>query len=263
MKNIFEHVIQNPEIKYKHAKGMRDVYGREFHQFHELLLFISGNAYFTTEQKTVKLKPYTLVVIPENTFHTFHINGEEEDYERYVFNFHSASELAPLILQNMKRVAIVESLPKSLIEDFCSLDDNKFSELEKEILIKAKLISILVELGHITLSEEDMNSTFSKITTKCLDYINQNLTSPLSVTDIAKKLNYSRSSITHSFKVDLDIPIYKYIVQKKLILAHKDIKRGVSATEVSLKYAFSDYSCFFRHYKKYFGFAPSQKSKPW
>lgn len=263
MKNIFERVIQNPDIKYKHAKGMRDIYGREFHQFHELFLFISGDAYFTTERKTVKLKPYSLVVIPENTFHSFHVNGEEEDYERYVFNFHSTSELAPLISQNMKKATVVESLPDSLIKDFCSLDDNKFSDLEKDILIKAKLISILVELGHVIPSEEDLSSTFNKITTKCLDYINKNICEPLSVTDIANKLNYSRSSITHSFKVDLDIPIYKYIVQKKLILADKDIKRGVSATEVSQKYAFSDYSCFYRHYKKYFGFAPSQNSTLW
>lgn len=263
MKNIFERIIQNPDIKYKHAKGMRDIYGREFHQFHELFLFISGSAYFTTEQKAVKLKPYSLVVIPENTFHSFHVSGEENDYERYVFNFHTTSELTPLISQNITKVAVVENLPQSIISDFCSLDDNKFSDLEKDILIKAKLISILVELGHIIPNNEDLSSNFSKITTKCLDYINQNIFSSLSVTDIAKELNYSRSSITHSFKTDLDISIYKYIVQKKLTLAHKDIKRGLSAKEVSQKYAFSDYSCFYRHYKKHFGFAPSQKSSPW
>ena len=64
MDNTFASIIQTSDIKYKHAKGMRDVYGKEFHQFHELFLFIGGNAVFTTEHTAVELRPYTLIVIP-------------------------------------------------------------------------------------------------------------------------------------------------------------------------------------------------------
>lgn len=263
MKDTFEHIIQTPDIKYKHAKGMRDIFGKEFHQFHEMFLFISGDAFFTTEQKTVKLKPYTLVVIPENTFHSFHVNGNEADYERYVLNFYNTKELDPLISKNMTCVSMIESLPDSITRDFIALDDNKYSDYEKKLLTPTKLLSVLVELGHLIPSEENISSKFSKITTSCLNYINQNLCSPLTVADLSRNLNYSRSSITHTFKADLDISPYKYIIQKKLIYAHKDISSGMPATEASQKYAFSDYSCFFRHYKKYFGFSPSEKSSKW
>ena len=262
MKNTFAHVIHTSDIKYKHAKGMRDIYGKEFHQFHELFLFIGGNAVFTTEHTAVELEPYTLIVIPENTFHSFHVNGNEADYERYVFNFYN-TEGTSVICQKMTDVSIIKSLPDSIIRDFTSLDDERYSDFEKELLAPGKLLSVLVELGHLIPSEERISSSFSAITTNCLKHINKNICSPLSVAELSEQLNYSRSSITHAFKTDLDIPPYKYIVEKKLIYAHKDITSGLSATEAARKYGFSDYSCFYRHYKKLFGTAPSSKSSKW
>jgi AraC-like DNA-binding protein len=264
MKNTFEHMIHTPNIKYKHAKGMRDIFGKEFHQFHELFLFISGDAFFVTEQKTVKLKPYSLVIIPENSFHSFQVNGNEADYERYVFNFYNTKEIDQLISQSMGKIRIIESLSDNIINDFISLDNNKFSDFEKKFLILSKLISVLIEMGHLLPREEETDSNFSKITIKCLSYINKNICSPLTVTDLSKILNYSRSSILHSFKSDLNISVYKYIIEKKLIYAHKDIQSGAtSATQACQKYGFSDYSCFYRHYKKYFGASPSEKSSRW
>ena len=263
MKNTFEHIVQTADIKYKHAKGMRDIFGKEFHQFHEIFLFVGGEAFFTTEQKTVKLKPYTLIVIPENTFHSFHVLGDEADYERYVFNFYNIGEFDQMIFKNMTCVNVIESLPDSIINDFTCLDDNKYSFSEKKFLAAAKLMSVLVELGHLNPSEKYTSSTFSKITQKCLKYINQNLYSPLTVADISNNLNYSRSSVIHAFKADLHIPPYKYIIEKKLIYAHKDIISGISPTEVCSKYGFSDYSCFYRHYKKHFGSSPSVKFSKW
>ena len=259
MKNTFAHIIQTPTVKYKHAKGMRDVFGKEFHQFHEIFLFISGNASFTTEEQTVKLKPYTIIVIPENTFHSFHVIGDEADYERYVFNFNHSKEIDQLA-RTMQSIIIIESPPDNIISDFLTPDNTKYSDTEKRILISSKLLSILIELGHLIPKKEKTSTNLNDITVQCLNYINSNIYSPLTVAHISKNLNYSRSCISHTFKKDLNVPLYKYITEKKLIFAHKDIKSGIPATTVSKKYAFADYSCFFRHYKKYFGFPPSSKN---
>ena len=263
MKNVFEHVIHTPDIKYKHAKGMRDVFGKEFHRFHEIFLFVGGEAFFTTEQKTIRLKPYTLITIPENTFHSFHVVGDEADYERYVLNFYNTKKTNELIIKNMTRVSVIERLPACILTDLASLDDNKYSDHEKKTLTAAKLLCVLVELGHLVPCEEDRSSKFSRTTTKCLDYINQNLCSSLTVAELSKKLNYSRSALTHAFKADLEMPLYRYIIEKKLIYAHKEINAGVSATEAARKYGFSDYSCFYRHYKNYFGASPSERPSKW
>ena len=263
MKNTFANIIQTPSIKYKHAKGMRDIFGKEFHLFHELFLFIGGNAFFATEKSKIKLKPYTLIVIPENTIHSFQVDGDEADYERYIFNFYSTKELSQPISRNMNRVSIIEAPPQSLIDDFMVPDNSKYSSEEKELLVMAKLTAVLVELGYCIPSVESISTQFGEITEQCLLYIGQNIHRPLSVEDISKELHYSRSGIMRAFKHDLHMPPYKYIVEKKLIYAHKDIRAGKTATEVSQKYGFSDYSCFYRHYKKHFGVSPSEKDTKW
>ena len=61
----------------------------------------------------------------------------------------------------------------------------------------------------------------------------------------------------------MKISIYRYIILKKLAFAQIDIKKGVPVTEVCYKYGFSDYSCFYRHYKKVFGVCPSDQTAKW
>ncbi|MBQ4557590.1 MAG: AraC family transcriptional regulator [Clostridia bacterium] len=48
-----------------------------------------------------------------------------------------------------------------------------------------------------------------------------------------------------------------YINAKRLIFAKEKIKAGMPAGEVASSCGFSDYSSFYRAYKKYFSYAPS------
>lgn len=263
MKQVFEHIAKTPDIKFKHAKGMRDIFGKEFHQYHEIFLFISGDVSFTTEQETFRLTPYTLIIIPANTFHSFHVHGDEADYERYLLNFYNVKDIDLLILKNMDRISVISSPPNQIINDLISLDHDKYSDFEKELLLQARLTSILIEIGHIVPATTQITTKNSKITTACLKYINQNIHERITVDSLSKALNYSRSSITHAFSSDLKIPLYKYIIEKKLMHAHIDILNGMLPSTVCQKYSFSDYSCFYRHYKKRFGVSPSARIQSW
>ena len=42
--NVFAEFIHTKSAMFKHAKGMRDIFGLEFHPFHEIFLFIDGDA---------------------------------------------------------------------------------------------------------------------------------------------------------------------------------------------------------------------------
>jgi len=142
MNQIFEHIVKTPDIKFKHAKGMRDIFGKEIHQYHEIFLFIGGDATFITEYESFKLKPYTLIIIPQNTFHCFDVHGDEADYERYILNFYSVDGLDMIINKAMSCISVISSTTKRLIDDFLFMDNNGYTESEKEILIYSKLISI-------------------------------------------------------------------------------------------------------------------------
>ena len=66
MSEEFARVIVTRDIRFKHAKGMRDIYGKELHVYHEIFFFIAGDAEFVSELGTRKLSPFTTVIIPKD-----------------------------------------------------------------------------------------------------------------------------------------------------------------------------------------------------
>lgn len=242
---------------------MRDIFGREFHPYHELFLFLGGEAFFITEQKRIKLTPHTLIVIPQNTFHCFTVEGDEADYERVVFNFYSENGLGTLFPLALEGVRVIDFPSADMLRAFLAPDGDKYTPTQKKALVQAKLTEILVELCHVLPPQKRPQSEISPLTASCLEYIQKHIQSKISAEVLSAQLNYSMSSITHTFKAELNISLYKYIIEKKLICAHIDIQSGMPAAAVCEKYAFSDYSCFYRHYKKRFGVAPTKNSRQW
>ena len=94
-----------------------------------------------------------------------------------------------------------------------------------------------------------------------MKYINNNLHKHFTITTLAIEFHISESHLAHVFKKDLHIPIHKYILEKRLILANKRIRNSENATQVAVECGFRDYSGFYKQYKKMFGMSPS-KSYP-
>ena len=72
-------------------------------------------------------------------------------------------------------------------------------------------------------------------------------------------MNVSPSTLTHSFKKDMNISVYRYILKKRLVLAQQKILSGEPAQKAALDCGFNDYSGFYKQYKKTFGIAPSRQ----
>ena len=140
------------------------------------------------------------------------------------------------------------------------IKDNK-SQGDKEKLLKAIFTEILMDLKYnyndIAVTEHTTDRTVVKI----IDYINENFIRNITVDSIAKHLNFSKTYISHKFKEVMHISIYKYILQKKLIRAHKLISEGTNAVDAALLCGFNEYSGFYKVYKKHFGFSPSKTRK--
>ena len=69
----------------------------------------------------------------------------------------------------------------------------------------------------------------------------------------------SRSYVQNVFSQHMHIGLKTYIMQKKIYAAHADLGRGLGPSEVCEKYAFGDYSVFYRLYKKTFHTSPGSK----
>ena len=251
--------IQTGEIFFKYAKGKSQMTGKEFHTYYEIVFFISGNVEFIYEKGKETLYPNTAVIIPKETFHQFNILGVENDYTRCVFNFKSVSELDQLILTKLSKIMLIRNDKiNELFKSLMTIETLNISENETNILLKALFAEILVAINKESSVSQRHSKSFNAKVEAALSLINQNLNEPLTLPDIASALNISESYLSHIFKKDMHISVHKYILQKRLLAAHKKIEDSIPPVQAAYESGFNDYSGFYTQFKKTFGVSPSK-----
>lgn len=96
---------------------------------------------------------------------------------------------------------------------------------------------------------------------KVLSYINSNLAQKITLTDTARYFYTSERTITREFQKNLGISFYRYVTQRRLLLAQNLIFNGIPMKEICLQTGFTDYPTFFRAFKNEFGISPRQMKK--
>lgn len=260
MQSKFSKFVYDDRCTYKHAKGTSAAPSREFHNYHEILLFVGGKTTFLTEEKRISLSPYQTVIIPKETYHQF-LNERDEEYHRCVFSFYDIPEYEELIKKCMRYPRVIEAgeEQKMLFRKMNETIDADCSEKEKQILMHALLAIVLSEASHGNQTVKEGRKP-SEITAKSIEYINEGLCGRISIPELSKRLNVSVSTLTQTFRRDMNISVYQYILRKKLILARQKIRDGESATTAAMLCGFNDYSSFYKQYKKMFGASPSEKN---
>lgn len=245
---------------FKYAKGASNRTGREFHPYHEIVYFMGENAYLYSDILQTPIKPDTVIVIPKETYHQLNIIGDPESYLRCVLNFGDIPELEALIGKSMNRLYILSEVKSGisfLFEKLIKTAEDNCSDGEKAVILKSVLSLILSELEGGKISEN--SSLLNPFIQKSIKYIEDNIAENFRVRDIARFLNVSESLVSHIFKKEMNVPIHRYILEKRLTIACQKILSGTPATVAAYECGFNDYSNFYRQYKKNFGFPPSSK----
>lgn len=256
MQKLFSNSIRAEGILCKHARGISERSGKEFHLFHEIIYFLGGDAEFISENLHMGLKPETLILIPKETYHQMIIHGDQQCYYRCLLQFPDSRELSGLIRENMTGI-LAFSADREIKYLFGKLI-TACSEGEP-VLLKAVLTLLLDSLKSKSAisGEENLQTDLIKQAT---GYINQNIAGKILIADIAAQCHVSESTLCHVFKKEMNIPIHKFIIKKRLVSAHHKIASGRSATAAALECGFNDYSGFYKQYKKAFGFSPSKNN---
>jgi len=258
-----ENRMTKDALLFRYAKGQSLTDAPEIHPYHEILYFMGDTATFLTKKEKLPLKPGVLLLIPKESYHQFAIPNQDL-YERCVLNFPDLAELSDLIASIMTEIqilsnpnAIIRQLFHRLIQSF----SEPISEEEQKILLYGIFSQLLLELKlqsgtRTTLSTHHENPLIAE----ALRWIDRNYQTPVTLSEIAKSLRVSPSSLSHAFREELGISVYRYITEKRLIAAHHLISRGMPPSEAYLQCGWSDYSSFYRAYKKMFRTKPSETS---
>lgn len=89
-------------------------------------------------------------------------------------------------------------------------------------------------------------------------YIEANLGEHITLEDTAKHFYVSVSTITQLFRHKMGISFYRCVTQRRLIAAKSLIQQGEILEDVGRSVGFTDYSSFYRAFKKEFGITPRQ-----
>lgn len=255
-RNKFAAQIQTKEILFRCARGVYEQSEKEFHMKHEMIFLLEGEAEFVSEYGRMKLTPHTGILIPGGTIHQCIYPTDEESLLRCGFQFGEVSELSELIGQKCEQIMLLKNERISeLFLQLAQLPFQRISQVEKELMLKAYLVMVLV---HINRNAEEAVAKLSSITDSAISYINDNLKKELSLQILSEQLHVSSSYLSHTFKNDMKISVHKYILNRRLVQAQRLLQQAYSPAQAAEECGFRDYSNFYLQYKKRFGAAPSQ-----
>lgn len=252
---------------------IKDQTKREFsynyHDFHKVIIFLSGKAAYHIEGKSYYLKPWDILLVNRHAIHKPEIDFSVP-YERFVLwirNDIKSTELLRCFQKAIDRSYNLirldsdtqEKLKQLLYELEAALKDKKFGS---ELLGSALFTQFMVYVNRIFLEKQYIYdarsySSDSQIE-ELLRYINHNLTEDLSIETLARKYYLSKYHMMRKFKEETGYTVHNYIISKRLLLARTKISEGTPILKAAQLSGFSDYTTFSRAYKKQFGIAPSQ-----
>ena len=252
---------------------IKDQTKREFsyhyHDFHKVIIFLSGKAAYHIEGKSYYLKPWDILLVNRHAIHKPEIDFSVP-YERFVLWIRDDIKSTELLRCFQKAIDrsynlirldsdTQEKLKQLLYELEAALKDEKFGS---KLLGSALLTQFMVYVNRIFLEKQYIYdarsySSDSQIE-ELLRYINHNLTEDLSIETLARKYYLSKYHMMRKFKEETGYTVHNYIISKRLLLARTKISEGTPILKAAQLSGFSDYTTFSRAYKKQFGTAPSQ-----
>lgn len=146
-------------------------------------------------------------------------------------------------------------------------NESSKSELEQEIKNSIELLILSLTASESTEKEKraesfDLYSHRQTLTEDIIGYINDNISSQVTLSDISDRFSYSKSSIKRIFKAETGKSVINYMLDLRLKKAKELLAdRNLSVCEITSKLGFSNIYYFSKFFKDRTGQSPSKYRK--
>lgn len=143
----------------------------------------------------------------------------------------------------------------TVLGDMCEIDG-------KAPLAAPRLLSKWIELmlalqDALAAPQRAVSRPEGRVPEAVMRYVEENISRPISLSDIAGALFISKYHMSHVFKRETGISVGEAVLRRKVEHADTLLAAGVPAHRVSEMVGFNHYSAFFRIYKRIKGRAPT------
>jgi len=256
--NAFVNEIKAENLYFKHALGKSELHGDEFHDHDEIVYYIGGGARLVSRDVRLELSSGSIVFIPREHFHHFTYENEE-NYQRCILHYKGEGEISLLMREVASDVKVISDPGKhsiGIFEHLMTCAERTIGEREGELLLRSAFTALLID-EKLFGEKSEAGERVCSVTRAALAFIDDNYAKSIDLSDIASAIGVSVSTLSHVFSRELSVSVYKYVTEKRLSSIRALLAAGVPLGEAAEKSGFSDYSAFYRLYKRKYGESPS------
>lgn len=235
------------------------------HDLYEILFFVEGDSKFVIEGKEYFLESGDIIIVRKHEMHRVYHNTNAK-YQRLVlfvepgfFQLHNCANYEAQFLN--AQMGIANRIKSDYVRS-CGLYDafkrlRRYSgdaTLENGPVVEAIVMEILYlinRVGHFSSSDEHDSQVVQMIS-----YINNHYTEDIDLDTLEKKFFTSKYHLCKIFRKATGLTIHDYIRRKRLSRVRELRQKGKSISDAAMLSGFSDYSSFYRTYKKLMGCSP-------
>jgi AraC-like DNA-binding protein len=249
------------ELSYLELKYSSVFYECSQKHYHNMLCILAlkdGSAKIIIEDKEITLEKNKLVIINPNEVHFSVLDEYSRNYYVIYIDRTWYRTLQELVFNTDDVIALSnEIFDLKISEDFFELFEYLYLDnesMEKEL----KLLEFLNKIFNKYVDENIVlkidNGT--KIAKEFKIYIENNISSKLTLTQISKALGFSPYHIIRVCNQDFGLSANAYIVNKRVHRAKKMISQGMDISQVAIEVGFYDQSHLTNIFKKVFAITP-------
>jgi len=288
MKQYFRHKIENLLVVSKIITVHYFEFGKNFmttgesHNFWELVYADKSDVDCIADNKRVTLREGEMLFHKPNEFHAIAANGKNApnvliisfECKSEAMSFYEDRKISPSRRNLQFLYAILEEAKKTFDIPFSDPNAKKIELLPSptlggQQLIKNYLEIFLIDVMRSMTETESGNKTFlkdrafdKKPVANVVKVLSENVFLPLSIDQICKKTNYSRSYLFREFKAETGKSIIQYFIDLKIEKAKELLRENdLSIKEISEKLAFDTPNYFSKTFRKLTAFTPTAYRK--
>lgn len=255
--HTLEHHIENKKfILHNHVNS------------HEIFIFLQGDAEFLVEGTRYPLHPYDIILAQNSEMHYVH-HKDLSVYERIVINIdnnffikHNCEAYKEIFTNRPLGVNNCISASAAAAYDIPGLlkrMENYLADTEDHgTAALGAMLEFLYLLNHIGVKSQKSAFHHEQIKEIIL-YINNHLTEPLPLDEIAEHFYMTKCHLCRIFKKHTGYTVNQYITHKRLILVRELADSGMSWTEASEASGFGNYSNFYKLFCRTYGHSPTHQ----